>query len=192
MKKYEYIQIGIASPEEILSWSHGEVTKHETINYRTLKPEKDGLFCEVIFGPTKDYQCACGKSKRNSEKGNVCEKCGVELTESKVRRERMGHIKLASPVVHTWFLKNTPSKIAVLLDMKTKYVESIVYLNSFIVIDPGQIEGLTKDQLIEIGVPEVLIPSVFGVNNFEELEVVNNTISVSFKPYEIITLKIEK
>ena len=148
MKKYEYIQIGIASPEEILSWSHGEVTKHETINYRTLKPEKDGLFCEVIFGPTKDYQCACGKSKRNSEKGNVCEKCGVELTESKVRRERMGHIKLASPVVHTWFLKNTPSKIAVLLDMKTKYVESIVYLNSFIVIDPGQIEGLTKGRIL--------------------------------------------
>ena len=148
MKKYEYIQIGIASPEEILSWSHGEVTKHETINYRTLKPERDGLFCEVIFGPTKDYQCACGKSKRNSEKGNVCEKCGVELTESKVRRERMGHIKLASPVVHTWFLKNTPSKIAVLLDMKTKYVESIVYLNSFIVIDPGQIEGLTKGRIL--------------------------------------------
>ena len=148
MKKYEYIQIGIASPEEILSWSHGEVTKHETINYRTLKPENDGLFCEVIFGPTKDYQCACGKSKRNSEKGNVCEKCGVELTESKVRRERMGHIKLASPVVHTWFLKNTPSKIAVLLDMKTKYVESIVYLNSFIVVDPGQIEGLTKGRIL--------------------------------------------
>ena len=148
MKKYEYIQIGIASPEEILSWSHGEVTKHETINYRTLKPERDGLFCEVIFGPTKDYQCACGKSKRNSEKGNVCEKCGVELTESKVRRERMGHIKLASPVVHTWFLKNTPSKIAILLDMKTKYVESIVYLNSFIVIDPGQIEGLTKGRIL--------------------------------------------
>ena len=148
MKKYEYIHIGIASPEEILSWSHGEVTKHETINYRTLKPENDGLFCEVIFGPTKDYQCACGKSKRNSEKGNVCEKCGVELTESKVRRERMGHIKLASPVVHTWFLKNTPSKIAVLLDMKTKYVESIVYLNSFIVVDPGQIEGLTKGRIL--------------------------------------------
>ena len=111
MKKYEYIQIGIASPEEILSWSHGEVTKHETINYRTLKPEKDGLFCEVIFGPTKDYQCACGKKQKTSEKGKKCEKCGVELTESKVRRERMGHIKLAAPVVHTWFLKNTPSKI---------------------------------------------------------------------------------
>ena len=148
MKKYEYIQIGIASPEEILSWSHGEVTKHETINYRTLKPEKDGLFCEVIFGPTKDYTCACGKGKRNAEKGNVCEKCGVELTESKVRRERMGHIKLASPVVHTWFLKNTPSKIATLLDMKTKYIESIVYLTSYIVVDPGKIEGLTKGRIL--------------------------------------------
>ena len=148
MKKYEYIQIGIASPEEILSWSHGEVTKHETINYRTLKPEKDGLFCEVIFGPTKDYQCACGKKQKTSEKGKKCEKCGVELTESKVRRERMGHIKLAAPVVHTWFLKNTPSKIAILLDMKTKYIESIVYLTSYIVMDPGRIEGLTKGRIL--------------------------------------------
>ena len=148
MKKYDYIQIGIASPEEILSWSHGEVTKHETINYRTLKPERDGLFCEVIFGPTKDYQCACGKSKRGAPKGTVCEKCGVELTESKVRRERMGHIKLAAPVVHTWFLKNTPSKIATLLDIKSKEVESIVYLTSYIVVDPGQIEGLKKDRIL--------------------------------------------
>ena len=147
-RKYEYIQIGIASPEEILSWSHGEVTKHETINYRTLKPEKDGLFCEVIFGPTKDYQCACGKSKRNAEKGNVCDKCGVELTESKVRRERMGHIKLAAPVVHTWFLKNTPSKIAVLLDMKTKDIENIVYLTHYIVTDPGDVEGLSKGVIL--------------------------------------------
>ena len=108
-KQYKYIKIGLASPEEILSWSHGEVLKHETINYRTLKPEPDGLFCEKIFGPSKDYQCACGKSKRSTDKGKVCEKCGVEITESKVRRERMGHIKLASPVVHTWFLRNSPS-----------------------------------------------------------------------------------
>src|SRR5690554_2774613 len=147
-KKYKYIQLGIASPEEIRSWSYGEVKKHETINYRTLKPEKDGLFCEVIFGPSKDYQCSCGKSRRNTEKGKRCEKCGVELTESKVRRERMGHIELAAPVVHTWFLRNIPSKIAQLLDMKTKEVEEIVYLASYIVTDPGNIEGLVKGRIM--------------------------------------------
>ena len=147
-KKYDYIQIGIASPEEIRSWSYGEVKKHETINYRTLKPERDGLFCEVIFGPTKDYQCACGRSKRNTEKGKRCEKCGVELTESKVRRERMGHIELAAPVVHTWFLRNSPSKIALMLDMKTKEVEDIVYLASYIVTDPGEIEELSMGRIM--------------------------------------------
>ena len=148
MKKYEYMQIGIASPEEIRSWSYGEVKKHETINYRTFKPERDGLFCEVIFGPQKDYQCACGKSKKSSEKGAKCDRCGVELTESKVRRERMGHIELAAPVVHTWFLRNSPSKIALLLDMKTKDVEDIVYLASYIVIDPGVVEGLHKGMIL--------------------------------------------
>ena len=148
MKKYDYMQIGIASPDEIRSWSHGEVKKHETINYRTFKPERDGLFCEVIFGPTKDYQCACGKPRRTTEKGNVCEKCGIELTQSKVRRERMGHIELEAPVVHTWFLKNSPSKISLLLDMKTKFVEDIVYLASYIVVDPGNVEGLTKHQIL--------------------------------------------
>ncbi len=148
-KKYKYIQIGIASPEEIRSWSYGEVKKHETINYRTLKPERDGLFCEIIFGPTKDYQCACGKSKRSPKgENNKCERCGVELTESKVRRERMGHIELAAPVVHTWFLKNSPSKIALLLDMKTREVEDIVYLASYIVIDPGSIEGLQRGHIM--------------------------------------------
>lgn len=148
LKKYDYIQIGIASPNEIRSWSYGEVKKHETINYRTLKPERDGLFCEVIFGPTKDYQCACGRSKRNTEKGKKCEKCGVELTEAKVRRERMGHIELAAPVVHTWFLRNSPSKIALMLDMKTKEVEDIVYLASYIVTDPGQIEEFQKGRIM--------------------------------------------
>ena len=148
MKKYDYMQIGIASPDEIRSWSHGEVKKHETINYRTFKPERDGLFCEVIFGPTKDYQCACGKPRRTTEKGNVCEKCGIELTQSKVRRERMGHIELEAPVVHTWFLKNSPSKISLLLGMKTKIVEDIVYLASYIVVDPGNVEGLTKNQIL--------------------------------------------
>ena len=147
-KQYKYIKIGLASPEEILSWSHGEVLKHETINYRTLKPEPDGLFCEKIFGPSKDYQCACGKSKRNTDKGKICEKCGVEITESKVRRERMGHIKLASPVVHTWFLKNSPSPLATLLDIKTKDLEEIVYLAAYIVIDPGKNTGLTKKQIL--------------------------------------------
>ena len=136
-KVYSHIRIRLASPEEIRSWSHGEVKKHETINYRTLKPEVDGLFCEKIFGPTKDYQCACGKSKRNLDKGTICEKCGVEITESKVRRERMGHIELAAPVVHTWYLKNSPSRLAILLDIKAKDLEEVVYLASYIVTDPG-------------------------------------------------------
>ena len=147
-KKYSYMQIGIASPEDIRSWSYGEVKKHETINYRTLKPERDGLFCEVIFGPTKDYQCSCGKSKRIGKTEKRCDRCGVELTESKVRRERMGHIELAAPVVHTWFLKNSPSKIALMLDMKTKEVEDIVYLASYIVVDPGSVETLTKGRIL--------------------------------------------
>jgi len=142
-KKYQYIQIGIASPEEIRSWAYrkedgfyGEVKKHETINYRTLKPEKDGLFCEVIFGPMKDRQCACGRSKKSLNGEHlICERCGVELTESKVRREKMGFINLAAPVVHTWYLRNTPSKIAILLDMKTKDVEDIVYLAAYIVTE---------------------------------------------------------
>lgn len=150
MKKYQYMQIGIASPEEILDWSFGEVKKHETINYRTLKPEIGGLFCEVIFGPTKDYQCYCGKSRRSGDKGKKCDKCGVELTESKVRRERMGHIELAAPVVHTWYFRSPTSKIATLLDMKSKDVDDIVYLASYIVVDPGQVEELhLKDILSE-------------------------------------------
>ena len=182
MRKYKYMKIGIASPEEIVSWANpelqgkefkydpkrkdkvtyiddngdskelvlrGEVKKHETLNYRTQKPEREGLFCEVIFGPTKDNQCACGKTARKIVgEHRICEKCGVELTSSKVRRERMGYIALAAPVVHTWYLRNTPSKIAILLDMKTKEVEEIVYLASYIVIEvnddidelyPGQI-----------------------------------------------------
>ena len=147
-KKYSYIQIGIASPEEIRSWSFGEVKKHETINYRTLKPERDGLFCEAIFGPQKDYQCACGKSRRMSKGDKKCDRCGVDITESKVRRERMGHIELAASVVHTWFLKNSPCKIALMLDMKTKDVEDIVYLASYIVVDPGSIEQLQKGRIL--------------------------------------------
>ena len=146
-KDYKYIKIRLASPEEILSWSHGEVKNHETINYRTLKPEPDGLFCERIFGPTKDYQCACGKTKRSLDKGTICEKCGVEITESKVRRERMGHIKLAAPVVHAWYLKSSPSRLATLLDLKAKELEEIVYLLSYYVFDPGK-TSLTKGRII--------------------------------------------
>ena len=180
-RKYQYIQVGIASPEEIISWANpklrkylsegctlkynpddkdhimifekddvnqlkprieaikGEVKNDETINYRTFKPEKDGLFCEVIFGPTKDYQCACQKSHKGitTENGEtaVCEKCGVELTESKVRRERMGFIALAAPVVHNWYLRSIPSKIAILLNRKTTDIDNIVYRTSYIITD---------------------------------------------------------
>jgi len=149
-QKYSYLKIRLASPEEIRSWSYGEVKKHETINYRTLKPEKDGLFCEVIFGPTKDYQCACSnKSKRSTHPGKKCPVCGVEYTESKVRRERMGHIELAAPVVHTWYLRNTPSRLAILLDLKSKDLEEVVYLASYIVVDPGDTDLEFKQILSE-------------------------------------------
>ncbi len=149
-QKYSHYKIRLASSEEILDWSFGEVEKHETINYRTLKPERKGLFCEVIFGPTKDYQCACNnKSKKSSHSGKKCPDCGVEITESKVRRERMGHIKLAAPVVHTWYLRNTPSRIATLLDIKSKDLEEVVYLASYIVIDKGDTDLHYKQILSE-------------------------------------------
>lgn len=149
-QRFSHYKIRLASPEEIRGWSFGEVKKHETINYRTLKPEKDGLFCEVIFGPTKDYQCACNnKSKRSSHMGKKCSVCGVEITESKVRRERMGHIELAAPVVHTWYLRNTPSRLATLLDIKTKDLEQVVYLASYIVVDSGDTDLQYKQILSE-------------------------------------------
>ena len=134
---FDYIRISIASPERILQWSHGEVTKPETINYRTLKPERDGLFCERIFGPTKDWECYCGKYKRVRHKGIICERCGVEVTDSKVRRHRMGHIKLAAPVSHIWFLKGIPSYLGLLLDMTLKDLEQVIYFNNYVVIDPA-------------------------------------------------------
>ncbi len=134
---FDYIRISIASPERILQWSHGEVTKPETINYRTLKPERDGLFCERIFGPTKDWECYCGKYKRVRHKGIVCERCGVEVTDSKVRRHRMGHIELAAPVSHIWFLKGIPSYLGLLLDMTLKNLEQVIYFNSYVVLDGG-------------------------------------------------------
>ena len=137
---FDYIRISIASPERILKWSYGEVTKPETINYRTLKPERDGLFCERIFGPTKDWECYCGKYKRVRHKGIICERCGVEVTDSKVRRHRMGHIKLAAPVSHIWFLKGIPAYLGLLLDMTLKDLEQVIYFNSYVVIDPADSE----------------------------------------------------
>ena len=156
-QRFDYVKIGIASPERIRQWGErtlpngqvvGEVTKPETINYRTLKPEMDGLFCERIFGPAKDWECHCGKYKRVRHRGIVCERCGVEVTESRVRRHRMGFIKLAAPVAHVWYLKGIPSYLSILLDMPLRDVEQIVYFNSYVVLDPGNAENLIYKQLL--------------------------------------------
>ncbi len=156
-QRFDYVRIGIASPERIRQWGErtlpngqvvGEVVKPETINYRTLKPEMDGLFCERIFGPAKDWECHCGKYKRVRHRGIVCERCGVEVTESRVRRHRMGFIKLAAPVAHVWYLKGIPSYLSILLDMPLRDVEQIVYFNSYVVLDPGNAENLTYKQLL--------------------------------------------
>ena len=144
---FEGIRIGIASPEKIRSWSYGEVKKAETINYRTLKPERDGLFCEKIFGPTKDFECSCGKYKRLRYKNIVCDRCGVEVTRSKVRRERMGHIELATPVSHIWFFKGIPSRMGLVLDMSPRDLEEVLYFVSYVVLDPGP-APLEKKQII--------------------------------------------
>ena len=144
---FDSIKIGLASPEKIHEWSRGEVKKPETINYRTLKPEKDGLFCERIFGPTKDWECHCGKYKRVRYKGIVCDKCGVEVTKSKVRRERMGHIELAAPVAHIWYFKGIPSRIALMLDISPRNLEKVIYFASYIVTDKGT-SGLEKCQIL--------------------------------------------
>src|SRR5204863_2584341 len=136
-EEFDAIKIGLASPEKIRSWSYGEVKKPETINYRTFKPERDGLFCAKIFGPVKDYECLCGKYKRLKHRGVICEKCGVEVTLAKVRRERMGHIDLASPVAHIWFLKSLPSRIGLMLDMTLRAIERILYFEAYVVVDPG-------------------------------------------------------
>ncbi|NCA71486.1 MAG: DNA-directed RNA polymerase subunit beta', partial [Sphingobacteriia bacterium] len=146
--EFDAIKIGLASPEMIRSWSYGEVKKPETINYRTFKPERDGLFCAKIFGPITDYECICGKYKRLKHRGVVCEKCGVEVTLAKVRRERMGHIDLASPVAHIWFLKSLPSRIGLLLDMTLRDIERILYFESFVVVDPGLVQDLERGQLL--------------------------------------------
>jgi DNA-directed RNA polymerase subunit beta' len=147
VEDFDLIKIGLASPEMIRSWSYGEVKKPETINYRTFKPERDGLFCAKIFGPVKDYECLCGKYKRLKHRGVVCEKCGVEVTQTKVRRERMGHIELASPVAHIWFLKSLPSRIGLMLDMTLREIERILYFEAFVVVDPGM-TPLERGQLL--------------------------------------------
>ena len=135
--KFEAIKVGLASPDRILEWSHGEVTKPETINYRSQKPERDGLFCERIFGPTKDWECYCGKYKKVRYKGVVCDRCGVEITKASVRRERMGHIALAAPVAHIWYLKGIPSRMGLVLNVSPKILEEVVYFVTWIVTDPG-------------------------------------------------------
>ena len=148
LNNIDSIRIGIASPEKIREWSHGEVTKPETINYRTQKPERDGLFCERIFGPKKDWECHCGKYKRIRYKGVICDKCGVEVTKSKVRRERMGHIQLACPVSHIWFFKGVPSIIGTVLDISVKLLEQVLYYVNFIVLDPKDTEYVDRKSVV--------------------------------------------
>ncbi|MDH5661240.1 MAG: DNA-directed RNA polymerase subunit beta', partial [Gammaproteobacteria bacterium] len=144
---FDAIRIGLASPQKIRSWSFGEVKKPETINYRTFKPERDGLFCAKIFGPVKDYECLCGKYKRLKHRGIICEKCGIEVTLAKVRRERMGHIELASPCAHIWFLKSLPSRMGLILDMTLRDIERVLYFEAFVVIEPGM-TTLERGQLL--------------------------------------------
>src|SRR5215203_1306346 len=144
---FEAIRISLASPEKIRSWSHGEVTKPETINYRTFKPERDGLFCARIFGPVSDWECLCGKYKRMKHRGVICDKCGVEVTQAKVRRERLGHIKLATPVSHVWFFKGLPSRIGHLLDISLRDLERVLYFEAYVVVDPGETK-LVQNQLL--------------------------------------------
>ncbi|PZO61740.1 MAG: DNA-directed RNA polymerase subunit beta', partial [Pseudoxanthomonas suwonensis] len=146
-QEFDAIKIALASPDLIRSWSYGEVKKPETINYRTFKPERDGLFCAAIFGPIKDYECLCGKYKRMKHRGVVCEKCGTEVTLAKVRRERMGHIDLASPVAHIWFLKSLPSRIGLMLDMTLRDIERILYFEAYVVTEPG-LTPLEQGQLL--------------------------------------------
>ena len=164
-RKFEAIKVGLASPERILEWSHGEVTKPETINYRSQKPERDGLFCERIFGPTKDWECYCGKYKKVRYKGVVCDRCGVEITKASVRRERMGHISLAAPVAHIWYLKGIPSRMGLVLDVSPKALEEIVYFVTWIVTDPGTTELAYKQTLTEMEVRNY--HALYGTNAFK-------------------------
>ena len=150
---FDAIKIGIASPDKIREWSYGEVKKPETINYRTLKPERDGLFCERIFGPTKDWECHCGKYKKIRYKGKICDRCGVEVTKAKVRRERMGHIELAAPCSHIWYFKGIPSRMGLLLDISPRILEKVLYFASYIEnrgIRSGSIGAAPTDQIAEV------------------------------------------
>ena len=146
---FDAIKIGLASPEKIREWSHGEVKKPETINYRTLKPEKDGLFCERIFGPSKDWECHCGKYKKIRYKGVICDRCGVAVTKANVRRERMGHIELAAPVSHIWYFKGIPSRLGLMLDVSPRNLEKVLYFASYIVLDKGNTDLMPKQVLSE-------------------------------------------
>ncbi|MGH9815498.1 MAG: DNA-directed RNA polymerase subunit beta', partial [Candidatus Acidiferrales bacterium] len=153
---FDSIRISLASPEKIRSWSHGEVTKPETINYRTFKPERDGLFCAKIFGPVTDWECLCGKYKRMKHRGVICDKCGVEVTLSKVRRERLGHIELASPCSHVWFFKGVPSRIGYLLDISMRDLERILYFEAWVVTEPGEAPVKEKELLDDTRVRELV------------------------------------
>jgi len=148
INNFDSIRISLASPEKIREWSYGEVTKPETINYRSQRAERDGLFCEKIFGPEKDYECFCGKYKKQKFKGITCDKCGVEVTKSKVRRERMGHIELASPVAHIWYFRGIPGRMSMLLDMPAKQVESVIYYGAYVVLEADEETGLQKKQVL--------------------------------------------
>lgn len=152
---FDSMRVGLASPEKIRAWSHGEVKKPETINYRTLKPERDGLFCERIFGPTRDWECHCGKYKRVRYKGIICDRCGVEVTRAKVRRERMGHIELAAPVSHIWYFKGIPSRMGLILDITPRNLEKVLYFASYIVLEAppatGSSDDLKKKQILSEG-----------------------------------------
>ena len=150
VNNFDALEIKLASPRQIREWSYGEVKKPETINYRTLKPERDGLFCERIFGPIKDWECACGKYKRIRYKGVICDKCGVEVTRSKVRRERMGHIEVASPVTHIWYFKGVPSRLGLLLNMSPRMLEKVIYFAAYVVIDPGDTPLAKRSLLSEM------------------------------------------
>lgn len=164
LNNFDALKIGLASPEKIREWSRGEVKKPETINYRTLKPERDGLFCERIFGPTKDWECHCGKYKRIRYKGIVCDRCGVEVTKAKVRRERMGHIELAAPVSHIWYFKGIPSRMGLMLDMSPRSLEKVLYFASYVVLDPKKTQLLKKQLLTEKEYREAV--DKYGEQNF--------------------------
>ena len=160
--EFDAIRLSIASPEQIKGWSFGEVTKPETINYRTLRPEKDGLFCERIFGPERDYECGCGKYKGTKFKGIICDRCGVKVTHSRVRRKRMGHINLAANVVHIWFFKALPSRLGTLLAMKTSDLEKIIYFQDYVVLEGGNTEKEYKEVITEDEYREIRSTGGYG------------------------------